>query len=348
MITYVYLQTRKSENSSINMKEKKKIENAQLGALVVLGVLFLVFTLYMIGKNQNIFGASFTITTVVENVNGLVPGNNVRYKGMDVGTVKSVEMASDSTINVTMYIKNKMRGFIKKNALTSISTDGLMGNKIVQIMPQPGFAEIVEEGDIIFSQKPIDTEFMLNKLSSSSDYFEKTTQNLFEITSKLNKSETLWALLSDTLIVDDIKGAIHELRTAGIRASAMAQAGKDLMVSLDEGEGLVNRLFTDSAMVNEFTVSLEKVRESSQHAALIIEDVQAIVDKLESGEGTVGMLLNDSLFRETLMKSMINLEHSTDNFNQNMEALKSNFLFRRYFRRLEREQRKQEENLDSN
>ncbi|MFB9075175.1 hypothetical protein ACFFX0_29965 [Citricoccus parietis] len=88
------------------------------------------------------------------------------------------------------------------------------------------------------------------------------------------------------------------------------------MVSLDEGEGLVNRLFTDSAMVNEFYCIVGKVRESSQHAALIIEDVQAIVDKLESGEGTVGMLLNDSLFRETLMKSMINLEHSTDNFNQ--------------------------------
>ena len=100
------------------MKEKKKIENSKLGIMVLAGLIFLVFTLYMFGKNQNIFGSSITIISIVENVNGLVPGNNVRFQGINVGTVKSVEMANDSSIHLTLYIQKKMQPFIKKNAIT--------------------------------------------------------------------------------------------------------------------------------------------------------------------------------------------------------------------------------------
>jgi len=60
------------------MKENRKISNIKLGMLVISSLLFLVFALYMIGKNQNIFGRSFPVTALVEDVNGLVPGNNDR------------------------------------------------------------------------------------------------------------------------------------------------------------------------------------------------------------------------------------------------------------------------------
>jgi phospholipid/cholesterol/gamma-HCH transport system substrate-binding protein len=323
------------------MKTKRTIENAQLGGLVIAGILFLVFTLYMIGKNQNIFGASITITAVVENVNGLVPGNNVRFKGMNVGTVKSVDMANDSSLHVVLYIQKKMVPFIKKNALTSIGTDGLMGNKIIQVIPQSGFAENVEEGDIIYAAKPISTDNMMQRLDSSSEYFEKTTVNLYEITSKLNKSESLWALLSDSLLTGDIKDAVRELRVASGRASEMARAGNQLMVDLKDGEGLVQKIFKDPEVADDFTVSLEKIKESSDQASKIIGDVKTLIENLEAGEGSAGLILRDSTFREALLNSMLNLEKSTESFNENMEAMRSNFLFRRYFRKLEKQNQKE-------
>jgi phospholipid/cholesterol/gamma-HCH transport system substrate-binding protein len=320
----------------MNMKANRNMENTKLGGLVIAGILFLVFTLYMIGKNQNIFGASITITAIMDNVNGLVPGNNVRFKGMDVGTVRSIEMVDDSSIHVQMYIRNRMVPFVRKNALAAISTDGLMGNKIIQIIPQDGAAEIVDEGDIIYSLMPVSTDDMLQRMGTSSEFVEKITENLFEITSKLNDSESLWALLADSLLTGDIKAVVAELKLAATKATAMANAGNQLMEDLNMGEGLVNKLFTNEELAVDFASSLENIRESSIQAVHIVNQANVLFDSLEAGRGTIGLLLNDSSLRYTLANTMSNLEISTERFSENMEALRSNFLFRRHFRRIER------------
>src|SRR5690242_19403232 len=127
----------------------KKVDNAKLGAFMLAGVLFMILTLYMIGKNRNLLGRTFTIKAVVNNVNGLVPGNNVRFKGIDVGTVKSITVFDDTLIHVTLTLDEKMKPYIKQNALASIGTDGLMGNKLININSQPGVAPPVVEGTVI-------------------------------------------------------------------------------------------------------------------------------------------------------------------------------------------------------
>lgn len=311
--------------------------------MVLAGMVFLIFTLYMIGKNQNIFGSSITIISVVEDVNGLVPGNNVRFQGIDIGTVKSVEMANDSTIHLTLYVQKKMQPFIKKNAITTINTDGLMGNKIIHILPQEGFAEPVEEGDILYSKPPLDTDEMLAKLSVTGDYLETTLKNLAEVSDKLNKSESLWALLADKQLPDDIKNTIREFRKAGANAAELAKVGKELVVGLESGNGIVKQAFTDSVMAENLSGSIENILKTSAEASLMMEEIKNIVNDIEAGKGTAGLILSDSLMRESLMKSMENIELSTYNFNQNMEALKGNFLFRKYYKKQEKELKKMEE-----
>lgn len=319
------------------MKTKKNIENTKLGGLVVAGILFLVFTLYMIGKNQNMFGASITITAMVENVNGLVPGNNVRFKGLDVGTVKSIELVNDSSISVQLYVRKNMVPYIKKNALTSIGTDGLMGNKLIQILPQPGDSETVEEGDVIYSMSAVSTDDMMQRMGSSSEFVEKTTENLYEITSKLINSESLWGLLSDSLLTRDIRVAVGELKLAVSNAAAMANSGNQFISDLREGDGVLQKLFKDGELADDLTAALDKINESSNQAVQIANQVNGLIDSLEAGEGAVGLVLRDSSFRAALSNSMVNLEMSTERFNENMEAMRSNFLFRRYFKRQEKE-----------
>lgn len=310
--------------------------------MVLAGLVFLIYTLYMIGKNQNIFGSSITIISVVEDVNGLVPGNNVRFQGINVGTVKSVEMGNDSTIHIMLYIQKKMQQFIRKNAITTINTDGLMGNKIIHILPQVGEADPVEEGDILFSKPPIDTGEMLEKLGVTGEYLEITLHNLAEVSDKLNKSQGLWALLSDDQLPDDIKNAIREFRVAGSNAADLAKAGKNLMESLESGDGIVKHAFTDSIMAENLSESIENILKTSAEAASMMEEIKKMVTDIEAGKGTAGLILSDSLMRESLMKSMKNIELSTYNFNQNMEALKGSFLFRKYYRRQEKELKKAE------
>jgi len=325
------------------MKETKKIENSKLGIMVLAGLVFLIFTLYMIGKNQNIFGSSITIISVVENVNGLVPGNNVRFQGIDVGTVKSIDMSNDSAIHVTLYIQKKMHPFIRKNAVTTINTDGLMGNKIIHILPQEGLAPQVEEGDMLSSKPPLNTGEMLEKLNVTGDYLETTLFNLSEVSEKLNKSESLWALLSDDQLPEDIKNVIGEFRKAGSNAAELAKTGKEIMKDFEKGKGIINQAFTDSVMAENLSESIENIQKTSADAVLMMEEMRKIMESIGAGKGTAGMILSDSLMRESLINSMVNIEKSTYNFNQNMEALKGNFLFRRYYKKQAKEEKKQEE-----
>lgn len=326
------------------MKEEKRISNIKLGILVIASLLFLVFALYMIGRNQNILGRSFTINALVEDVNGLVSGNNVRFQGMDIGTVKSIEMLDDTSIQITLLINNSMQKFIKKNALTSINTDGLIGNKILQIIPAGDFGETIEEGDTLYPAVQIDTDEMLERLNSSGNYLELILINLAKITEKLNESEAFWNVLSDSSLTINLQGVVQDFRLAASDASKMAKIGRSFVEELEKGDGLVNNLFTDTLMNKDFEKSLQQIVKTSEEATQVMSDLRKIITDIQAGEGAMGLILADTSFRLAALRSMENIEKSTYNFNQNMEAMKSNFLFRKYFKDLEKEKRKQVEN----
>lgn len=327
------------------MKNEKQIANAKLGALVLAGLMFLVFSLYMIGKNQNIWGTSMSVYVELYDVNGLLTGNNVRYKGMTVGTVSDIDFLDESVIRVRLLIHKSMAPYIPNNSKTTINTDGLMGNKIIQIHPQEGpEAPPIQEGDILYPLDQVSSEDMLRQLNSSGGYLETTLMNLAEISQKLNENENFWKMISDTLLVEELKGTIRSFTKAGNQATQMAQAGKELLENIQSGDGLAASLISDSIMSQNFERTLSQMEETTIEAKELMKNLNQILEDVQKGEGTAGLILEDSLFRATLMQTLINLENSSDNFNTNMEALRSNFLFRKYFKKLEKEQKKAEKN----
>ena len=319
----------------------KRIHNVQLGLFVLAGIIFLVFMLYMMSRNRNLLGSTFTIKAVVSNVNGLVPGNNVRFKGIDVGTVKSITLADDTSIYVTMIIDSKMRHYIKQNAVASIGTDGLMGNKLININSVAGSSESVKEGDLIYSTQPIETDEMLRTLNTTNNNIKRITDNLHQITVKLNNSNSLWNILSDTLITQDLKRTVINFRNAGANTERLTSNAESFISKLDHGDGVVSALFTDTLMTEQLNNSLATIQHASEQTAIMMEDLKNVIDNMKHGQGPAGMLLTDTLLRNSLQKSMTNVEQGTGRFNENMEALKSNFLFRPYFRKLEKQKKKE-------
>jgi phospholipid/cholesterol/gamma-HCH transport system substrate-binding protein len=318
--------------------KNKTINNSKVGLLVISGLVFLVFTLYMIGKNRNLLGSSFTIKAVLTNVNGLVPGNNVRFKGMNVGTIKSISIASDTGIFVTMTIDESMKPYIKKNVMASVGTDGLMGDKLININSVGKSAEPIEENDTIRSLKPIETDEMLRTLNTTNTNIERITANLYEITAKLNRSESLWSLLSDTTISKNLKGAVADFKDAGSNTADMTLTAKNMVREFDQGTGIAYRLFADTSLSNNLDYSLQQIRQASVETSSMMKDLKYLVGEVQLGEGTAGLILKDTLARQSLLRSVQNIEQGADRFNENMEALKSNFLFRGYFRRQKRKQ----------
>lgn len=322
------------------MKKERIIDNTKLGVFILAGLMFLIFSLYMIGKNRNLFGSTFKISASFDNVNGLTSGSNVRFAGIDVGTVQEIKILSDSSIEVTMLLDSKVRKFLKKNALASIGTDGLMGNKLININPQPGISEELTPGSVLQSLKPIETDEMLRTLNTTNENIEIITQNLKGVTQKLNNSNSLWNLLADTIIAYDLKRAVSDVRVASSRTSDFTKEAGELIRSLKSGEGLAGTLLTDTLLPHKLRESLGEIQSATLQMKDFTREINEIVSTVKQGKGTAGEILYDTALSNRLKRSTLQIQEGTTRFNENMEALKHNFLFRGYFKKQEKKNKK--------
>lgn len=320
---------------------KRTIPHIKLGIFVLAGIAFLILLLYIIGKNQNLFGKTFMLKARFENTNGLMRGNNIRFAGIDAGTVKSVNIINDTTIEVILMIRTDMKNYIRKNATVSITTDGLMGNKLVNIQPVKSPASLVQEGDILLSEKGPDTDEMLKVLSNTNNDLAFIAKELKQTVQKLNNSKPVWDVLNDATLPLNIRHALDRLRQASDHMNATMTGLEAIVYDVRAGRGSVGQLLTDTTIAADVKESVARFRQVSHQADTLAIRINGVVDSLQReilyGDGTIHALLKDKDMNIRLMNSLKNIESGTDNFNQNMEALKSSFLFRGYFRRLEKQ-----------
>lgn len=323
---------------------KKAINNIKLGVFVIAGLLFLVLLLYMIGKNENLFGKTYVLKARFENIQGLVPGNNVRFSGIHAGTVKRVKILSDTVIEVTMIIETKMKNIIRKNAIVSIGTDGLVGNKVINIAPSKEPAPLAVEGDFLVSKKSVDTDDMLQTLFKTNGDVAVIAAELKSTVKRINGSSALWEILNDKSLPQDLRLSVANIRSATGKADNLVNNLSNIVTDVKEGKGSLGILLRDSSFaenLNEAVLKINSVgEEADKLAAEISAVVQGINQDINKGKGTANALLKDSLLVIKLNASLDNIQKGTDGFNQNMEALKHNILLRGYFRKLEKKQKK--------
>ena len=319
---------------------KRGVNNIKLGAFVLGGLLFLVLLLYMIGKNRDLFGKTYVLKARFENIQGLVSGNNIRFSGIRAGTVKRVKILNDTVIEVTMLIETKMKNIIRKNAIVSIGTDGLVGNKVVNIIPSRQPAPWAEEGDFLISKKAVDTEDMLQTLSKTNNDVAVIASELKSTVQRINRSSALWEILNDKSLPQDLRMAVANIRSATGKAGNMVDNLNSIITDVKNGKGSAGALLTDTSFaqnLNEAVLKIKSVGENADKLAAEISKVVAGINKdLNNGRGTANALLKDSMMVVKLNASLDNIQKGTDGFNQNMEALKHNILFRGYFRKLEK------------
>ncbi len=322
---------------------KHTVNHIKLGVFVLAGLLFLVVLLYMIGRNRNIFGATFQLKARFGNVQGLVPGNNIRYAGIQVGTVKKINILSDTLLEVIMVIEDKMKPFIHTNAIASIGTEGLMGNKIVNITPSTEAAPVVHEEDMLAGRKTVDTDEMLRTLHNTNDDIAVIAENLKATALRINNSTALWRLLNDNTLPQRLNVSAANLQLATARAAGMAGDLQLLVNDIKNGKGSLGAILTDSSIAISLTEAINKLKQVGERAdglALELDStVKDVHNEIVNGNGIVKTLLKDSLTAIKLSNTLGNLEKGTDGFNQNMEALKHSFLFRGYFRKLDRQKK---------
>lgn len=320
--------------------EKSNSQKIQLGIFVIIGTLVFLAAIYFIGNKQNLFGNTSHLKAVFVNVNGLQPGNNVRYAGIDIGTVKEIEMINDTTISVHMIIDNKIMEHIKKNAIATISSDGLVGNMIINIIPGKGAAEKVENGDTIQSYSRIGTDAMLETLNVTNENAAMLTADLLKITQEITQGNgTVGLLIRDTLMAQDLKATMSYLRQTSKGTSESVANLNKLITDLNRKDNVIGTL-NDTVVANRMKKIIINLEKSSTEIDKVVTNLNATITNVKEGKGAINYLSNDPKLVKQIDSTITNINKASIKLNEDLEALKHNFLFRGYFKKLEKEKAK--------
>ena len=187
----------------------------KLGFFAIAALVVAVGAIYYVGKEKNKFGSVLHISAQFSSVSGLKQGSNVRLGGIDVGTVNGIELTTDTTVEVDMIIQRKVQKFIKKDAKASISSDGLMGDKVIVIAAGTPTTPVVADGDSLGSFKPIETDAIMASLKTSADNAAIITGNLAEISNRISQGHgALGKLLHDTTLSSNISSTMKNLNSS--------------------------------------------------------------------------------------------------------------------------------------
>lgn len=323
--------------------KKTNSEKLKLGAFVTFGLLIFVVAVYFIGQSQNLFAKTFSISSNFTNVNGLIPGNNVRYSGINIGTVKRIQMINDTVINVEMSLEEKMMNHIKKDAIATIGSDGLVGNMIVNIIPGNQGNGRIEQGDVIKSFTKIGTNEMLNTLNTTNENAALLTSKLLNITNEITDGKgTLGMLIKDTIMAKNLVETVNYLKLTSIEANTTIKELNHVIKSVDLENSVAGVMFNDTVSANQLKNTIQNLEQSSKDMQLVLGNLNTSINQIKDGNGAINYLSTNEELVEQLRDIITSIDEGTDKFNENMEALKHNFLTRSYFRKLERAQKKAE------
>ena len=199
----------------------------RLGLFVMGGLTLFVLAIFIIGKQKNLFNPVFTLRSTFSNVSGLRVGNNIRFSGINVGTVDNIIIINDSTVRVDMSIKIEVKKFIKTDSEVAIGSEGLIGDRLLIITQGSADASVVTEGKQLISKEPVETDAIMASLQVTAGNAEIITEQLAEIMTKINSGEgTLGKLIQDTTIAGNLNQTIVNLKKSSKGLGENMEAAK--------------------------------------------------------------------------------------------------------------------------
>jgi phospholipid/cholesterol/gamma-HCH transport system substrate-binding protein len=250
-------------------------------------------------------------------------------------------MENDSTIDVLMIIEENMLKHIKKDAIATIGSDGLVGSMIVNIVPGNGLGAMIKSGDQIVSYSRIGAEDMMSTLNVTSENAALLTADLLKVTAALNNGEgTLGRLLNDTIMANNLKQTILNLKLASASANNTLEEVNKLFNAADTENSVVDILLHDSITGLEIKRIFHNLEMASDKMQALTGNLDSLVTGIAEGEGALNYITKDTIFVQRLEATMKSIEEGTERFNENMEAFKHNFLTRGYFKKMAKEEQK--------
>ncbi len=292
------------------MKTHSQNFKVRLGLFIIGGLALFVLAIFIIGKQKNLFNPVFKLTTTFYNVSGLQVGNNIRFSGINVGTVNTIKIINDSTVRVEMIVRKEIKQFIKSDSEVAIGSEGLIGDRLL-IITQGSFdsGEVLEDQELK-SAEPVEMDDIIASLKVTAENVEIITAELAEVMLTINRGEgTLGKLIQDSTIAKNIDETIANFKKSS--------------------EGIDETIEATKENVFAFMESLKVTASKTEIAS---QQLGEIMTKINSGEGTIGRLIQDTIMAENLNQTILNLNNTSKGLDESVEGLKHSFLLRKYFR----------------
>ena len=223
----------------------------RLGLFVAGGLAIFVLAIFIIGRQKNLFNPVFKLTTTFYNVSGLQVGNNIRFSGINVGTVDNITIINDSTVRVDLLVRKEVKKFIKSDCVVAVGSEGLIGDRLLIITQGSTEAPIAKDGQALVSKEPVETDAIMASLRVTAGNAEVITQQLAEIMTKINSGRgTMGRLIQDTAIASNLSQTIVNLKKSS--------------KGLDENMNAAKHNFLFKGYFNKKAKAAEKVKKGEE------------------------------------------------------------------------------------
>lgn len=320
------------------MSESPNKRPVVVGIFVLVGLIFFIAGVLMIGNISGTFNKRMQVVTFFDDVNGLQVGNNVWFSGVKIGNVKNLRFYGDSQVEVLVNIDISAQEYIRKDAKIKISADGFIGNKILVISGGTQKVGRVEQGDTIQVENTFSSEDMLNTLQENNMNLLGITKALKGISTGIAAGEgSIGKMLAETTLYDNLNSAVVSLNNTSAKAMQMVNSLNTFTANLNKSGTLVNDVMTDTVVFDAMRQSIVQLQQMADSANTFVAQMNAASRNTDSA---MGAILYDEQTGTDVKNLIQNIESSTAKLDEDLEALQHNFLFRRYFKKKAKEEKK--------
>lgn len=323
-----------------------------VGIFITIGIIILMATVFTLGGQKKTFAHGIPIRAVFTDVNGLQAGNNIWFSGVKVGAVRRLQLIGGAKVEVVMNIDIKSRDFIREDAKVKIASDGLIGNKIIIIYGGTQATPAVKPNDLLQDEAVPGTDQMMNTLQENNKNLLAITSDFKAISHRLADGEgTLGALLTNDDLMKQLQATAMTLQKASANIQMLTSNVSDYTAKLQSKGVLANELVTDTSLFKSLQSTAAQMQAASNNARTLTDNLKEVSEKIKDSTNTVGILMHDQQTANNIRATVENLQTGTQKFDENMEALQHNFLFRGFFRKKakrEKEQQRKETAVKNN
>lgn len=294
-----------------------------VGAFVIFGILLFGAGLFFIGDRRMMFSKTFEVYAEFANIAALQGGAIVRVGGMDAGEVETINVPQrpSAPFRVKMRVREDLHQLIRIDSVASIQSDGLVGNKFVQVEVGTEQSQPVPAKGTIKSEEPFDLPDMLKKMSGTIDL---VTTTIVDVQAGLN--EALQSVSTTAIGAQELMNGISaDVRKITASTQMVTEDLTVIVSGVRQGRGTVGKLLADDslytsvqAMSAEAGKAVANLREASEQAKGAIADFRG-----ENGpmKGVTG----------DLQQTLKSAKDAMADLAENTEALKRGFFFRGFF-----------------